>query len=294
MKLFSAIVMLVLATSSFASSQTKTFFYDGTQDSVSMSLRAEKTHTEYRYEQRPSICYRQEVHYEVRCHGRPMSCYQVPVYRTISYPCMETVRVSYEVWDYDVEANVDLKIAKLPAALPVGETIKVTLSGDRLSLSANGSKNFFILSQETAMASQMNGSVKFIDASYALNLVEAAPVVKALEMTDISLKNSVLNFKMGPVEVRDLIGFSLEVKKSPILGTDTVLFNRELKSSEIMIASEAESASANINIKDLGVNLIGGRYTLTAKTFFKHEGTLINKDQFEQVEASRTLIYKIR
>jgi len=294
MKMFSAIVMLVLAASSFASSQTKTFFYDGTQDSVNMSLRAEKTHTEYRYEQRRSVCYRQEVHYEVRCYGRPMSCHQVPVYRTISYPCMETVRVPYEVWDYDVEANVDLKIAKLPVALPVGETIKVTLWGDRLSLSANGSKNFFILSQETAMTSQMNGSVKFIDASYALNLVEAAPVVKALEMTDISLKNSVLNFKMGPVEVRDLIGFSLEVKKSPILGSDTVLFNRELKSSEIMIASEAESASANINIKDLGVNLTGGRYTLTAKTFFKHEGTLINKDQFEQVEASRTLIYKIR
>lgn len=294
MKLLSALVVMMFAISAFASSQTKSFFYDGTQDAVNMSLRAAKTHIEYRYEQRWTTCYRTVTHFETRCYGNPPRCQTVPVTRTVPYSCMETVSVPYEVWDYDVEADVTVKFAELATELPVGETIKVTLSGDHLYLSAVGSKKFFILAKEMGISSQMNGSLKLMDASYEVSLVEAAPVVKALEMTDISLKNSVLNFKIGPVEVPELIGFSLEVKKNPILGSSTVLFDRELQNSEIMIANGESSAAASVNIKNLGVELESGRYTLTAKTFFKHSGKLINKEQFERVEASRTLIYKIR
>lgn len=296
MKMLTAVLSLMFAISAFASSETKTFFYDGTQDSIQLSLNAEQTHTEYRYEQRRSICYRQEVFYRTVCQSTPQGgrvCHTVPHYRTVSYPCIETVRIPYEVKDYDVEANVNLSVAALPAAA-AGETFKVTLNGDKLSLAASGSKKYFIILNKAEISSSINGSVKMIDASYATSLVEAAPVVKALEMTNISLKDSVLSFKMGPVEVRDLIGFSLNVTKAPILGSNTVLFDRELSSSEIQLNAQAAGSAADVNIEKLGVNLTSGRYSLTAKAFFKHEGTILNTAQFERVEASRTLIYKIR
>lgn len=293
MKMLSALVMLVLSMSIFASSESKTFYYDGSQDSIEMVLRAEKTHTEYRYEQRHTICYRQDVFYRTQCHSTPQGtfCRQVPHYRTVSYPCIQTVRIPYEVKDYDVEANVSLDVAR--TEIPAGETFKVTLDGDHISLSAVGSKKFFILLKKQNVRSTMSGSVKFIDASYSAELVEAAPVMKALEMTNISAKNSILSFKMGPVEVRDLIGFRLLVKKAPVLGSDTVLFDRELAASEIQLNAQGAGSVADVNIQKLGVELTSGRHTLTATAFFKHAGTILNASQFEKTEASRTLIYKL-
>jgi hypothetical protein len=296
MKIILAILSLVVALSATASTQTRTFFYDGSQDSVQLALRTEQTHTEYRYEQRHTICYRQEVFYRTVCQQRPQGgrvCHTVPHYRTISYPCMETVRIPYEVKDYDVEANVNLSVAKLSEATP-GETFRVTLDGDRLSLSASGSKKFFILLKKSEVNTTIRGSVKTIDAAYEAKLVEAAPVVKALEMTNISLRDSLLTFKMGPIEVRNLIGFSLNVSKAPLLGSSTTLFNRELAANEIQLNAQGNTSTAEVNIERLGIELTSGRYGLTVKTFFKHQGVLLNSAQFEQTEASRTLIYKIR
>lgn len=294
MKMLTALVMLVLSMSVFASSETKTFFYDGSQDSIDMILRAEKTHTEYRYEQRRTICYRQDVFYTTHCTSGPNGqrhCRTVPHYRTVSYPCIETVRVGYEVKDYDVEANVSLDVAK--QGLPAGETFRVTLDGDSISLSAVGSKKFFVLLKKQNVQSQMTGSVKLIDATYSAELVEAAPILNALSLTNISVKDSVLSFKMGPVAVRDLIGFHLLVKKAPVLGSDTVLFDRELASNEIQLNAQGAGSVADVNIQRLGVELKSGRHTLTATAFFKHTGSILNASQFEATEASRTLILKL-
>ena len=296
MKMITAVLALMFAISAFASSETKTFFYDGTQDSIQLSLNAEQTHTEYRYEQRRTICYRQEVFYSTSCHSTPQGgrvCQTIPHYRTVSYPCIETVQIPYEVKDYDVEANVNLSVATLPGAT-AGETFKVTLNGDQVSLSASGSKKYFLILNKAEISSSIHGSVKMIDATYATSLVEAAPVVKALDLTNISIKDAVLSFKMGPVEVRDLIGFSLNVTKAPLLGSNTVLFDRELSSSEIQLNTQAAGSAADVNIEKLGVTLSSGRHTLTAKAFFKHEGSILNASQFDRVEASRTLIYKVR
>lgn len=295
MKMLSAVFMLVMSISAFASSETRTFFFDGTQDSIQMSLRAEETHTEYRYEQRHTICYRQVVHYRTTCHHTPQGnvCQSVPYYRTVSYPCIETVRIPYEVKDFDVEATVDLKV-KGVENMQQSETFKVTLNGARVSLSAIGSKNFFIMLKKQNVSSSIRGSVKFVTASYEAELVPAASVVKALEMTNISIKDSVLSFTMGPVETPELIGYQLTVKKAPVLGSDTVLFDRELAANEIQLNTTERSSMGKVDIQRLGLVLSSGRHTLTAKAFFKHAGTILNASQFESTEASRTLIYKVR
>jgi hypothetical protein len=295
MKTFSAIAMILLSVSSFASSQTKTFFFDGSQSSVMMTLHAEKTHTEYRYEQRSTMCQRTVMDYQTICTGGPVpQCTTRPVARIIYYPCTITVSVPYEVKDYDVEANVNLDVTALAGAIH-GETFKVTLNGDLLSLSASSSASkYFVMLNKREISSTMNGSIKFIDASYRASFIEAAPITKALELTNISLKDNVLSFSLGPVAVREAIGFSLEVKKAPILGSDTVIFDRELNASEIQLSTQGAGSAADINIQKLGVEVTSGRYTLTAKAFFKYAGTVLNASQFEALSASRTLIYKVR
>jgi hypothetical protein len=311
MKMLVGLLSLALSFASIASSgETKTFTYDGAQNSVELLLRGEKTHTEYRYETRTTVCYRTEiVGYRTVCTGsgpgypgprpgpRPTpgrTCYQQPVYRQVGYPCSQTVQIPYEVKDFDVDARVIIDVTNLTGVSTPGEKFVVTLHGDNLSIQTVGSKKFFLMLAKESNRATMNGSVKFIDGLYAVELIEAAPVLKALTMTNISIENSVLSFGLGPVSSRANIGFALTVLKKRI-GSDTVLFDRELDSSEVVINASTAGASADVNVTNLGVALNDGKYGLTAKAFFKANGTLMNKSQFgDSIETSRTLLYTIR
>ena len=312
MKMLVGLLFLAISFTSIASTgESKTFTYNGTQNSVELILRGEKTHTEYRYENRTVTCYRTEiVGYRTICTGGPgpgpgpgypgprpypRNCYQEPVYRQIAYPCTQTVQIPYEVKDFDVDARVLISVSNLSAASTPGENFIVNLQGDNLSIQTQGSKKFFLMLKKLDNSSRMNGNVKFIDANYSIELIEAAPVLKALNMTNISIENSVLNFNLGLVTSTKNIGFSLKVLKKKVFGDDIVLFDRELSLSEIIINANNSGSAADVNVEKLGVNLEEGKYSLTAKAFFKAEGTLMNQSQFSDLlETSKTLIYKIR
>lgn len=322
MKMLTGFFALALSLGTFASTvDTKTFVYDGSANSVELLLRAEKTHTEYRTEQRQSTCYRQEVAgYRTVCTGggygpgpgypypgprpypypRPYPgparhCWTEPMYRTVPYSCIQTVNVPFEVKDFDVDARVIVDVTKLSPEATPGETFKVTLKGDMLTFDVVGSKKFFVVKKQQAVRSSMNGSVKMIDGLLAAELVEAAPVLKAIKMTDISVENGVLNFNIGPVASMDNLGFELKVVKMKTFGSDTTLLDRELLASEIEVKASSEGAStAGVDVSKLGVELANGKFSLTAKTFAKFGGNLMNSAQFADLSASRTLIYKVR
>lgn len=305
MKLFIGLLTLAISFSSVASSgETKTFVYDGSQNSIELILRGEKTRTEYRVEQRHSTCYRQQVvGYRTICTGGgygprpyprpypgPRYCYRQPVYRSVAYPCMQTIRIPYEVKDYDVDARVLLDVEKISQEITPGETFKVSLSGDKLSLEVKGSKKFLINLKKEDVRENINGSVKYIDAFYAIELIEAAPIVLALKFDNISMSDGVLNLGSASAEGREYAGLSLKVVRSPVLGSDTVLFDRALTANE----SSVQSEGLTVDFSSLGISLTSGRYSITAKSFLKVNGRLLNKSQFPELEDSRTLIYKIR
>lgn len=318
MKMVLGLFSLALSFSALATVDTKTFTYDGSVNSVELLLKTEKTHTEYRLEQRQSTCYRQEVYgHRTVCTGggyygpgpgfpgpgrRPYpgpgpvrSCWTEPMYRTVPYSCVQTVSIPYEVKDFDVDARVIVDVTKLSPEATPGETFKVTLNGDNLSFDVVGSKKFFVVKKQQAVRSSMNGSVKMIDGLLAAELVEAAPVLKAIKMTDISVEDGVLNFNIGPVATMANLGFSLKVVKVKTFGSDTTLLDRELLASEVEVKAATEGAStAGVNVSKLGVELADGKFSLTAKTFAKFGGNLMNSAQFDELSASRTLIYKVR
>lgn len=328
MKMLISLFTVALSFSAVASSvDTKTFVYDGSQNSVELILRAEKTHTEYRTEDQRTTCYRTEVvghttictggsygpgypgpgypgpYYPRRGPGYPYpgpgphyprQCHSQPVVRTVPYSCIQTVRIPFEVKDYDVDARVIIDVTKLSPEATSGETFKVTLNGDVLSYSVVGSKKFFIVKKKQDVRSTMNGSVKMIDGVLAAELVEAAPVLKAIKMTDISIENGVLNFGIGQVATRANLGFSLKVVKVKTFGSDTVILDRELLASEVEVTTTATGSDAGVNVSKLGVELANGKYSLTAKAFAKFDGNLMNSSDYEELSASRTLIYKVR
>jgi hypothetical protein len=295
MKLLFIFALLLLSLASHASLESKTFYFDGTQGPVQFSLQAEETHTEYRYEQRRTICYRTEVFYETVCTGHPRpSCYARPVTRTVAYSCIQTVRIPYEVKDYDVDASVELEVAALPG-VQLGESFKVTLDGDRLSVTAmsSGRRNFVLLKKEE-ITSSTNGSMKFLTASYRASVMDAWPVLAALSIAEIGIRNPILSFNLGPIADLEMIGLHLHVKKSPVIGGHTVLFDRELAENEISLTADGDSTLAEVNVERLGLELRNGRYSLTAKAFFKLQDSLLNRSQFKTTEASRTLLFKDR
>ncbi|WPU66274.1 hypothetical protein [Peredibacter starrii] len=314
MKMLICLMTLVASLNAFAqfrTSDSKTFVYDGSQNSIEVILRTEKTHTEYRYEDYTDTCSRTEMAgYRTVCTGGgsmtqchpgphgpicrtipgPRHCYQEPMYRTVYYPCTRTRRIDFQVKDYDVEARVIVDVTKVSPEATPGETINVRLTGETLSYTATGSKKFFIVKKKQDERSFMNGSVKMIDGLLAVELVEAAPVLKAVKMSDIALNGSELNFTVGQAETRANIGFSLKVEHKKLFGSDTVLFDRELAQGEVAV----NDTKASVDINKLGVDLESGKYELTAKTFVKVGGQFMNSDQFESLSASKTLVYKIR
>jgi hypothetical protein len=315
MKKLLSVFSVALSFSALASTvDTKTFIYDGSVSTATLLLSAEKTHTEYRMEQRQSICYRNELRgYRTICTGggygggygrtgrypRPNpgpvgTCWSEPVYVTVAYSCIQTVSIPYEVKDYDVEARINIDIDKLSPEATPGETFKVTLSGDQLNFEAIGSKKFFIVKKKQDLRSSMNGSVKMMDALLSAELVEASPVLKALNMANIAIENGVLKFSLGPVENNANIGFALKITKKKLLGSDPVLLDRDLLNSEIEVKATSSGSEADINVNKLGVELSDGKFSLTAKTFAKFNGNLMNNSQFNELSSSRTLVYKVR
>lgn len=313
MKLLISVLTLALSFAAGASSgETKSFTYDGSQNSVELLLKGEKTHTEYRTERRSSICYRTDVvGYRTICNGGrygggygggyygrgypggyygPSSCWREPIYGSVSYPCTQTVQIPYEVRDYDVEAKVTVSVSKLADDVTPGETISVTLHGETITLSAKGSKKFLLVQTKSGIRAQQTGSVKYLDAAYKVELAKAAPLLAAIKMGPLSVYDSALNFQVGDVASRANLGFSLNVVKHRTLRDDPVIFDKELTAAQVVLSG----SQVQIDLNDLGLSQIwDGKYSLTPKVFVKFEGPILNKGQFDgELEASRTIKLK--
>lgn len=294
MKITIILVLISFSLSLFAKSESKTFFYNGTQDFADFILTSEETHTEYRYEQRESICQRRDVYYRNVCRTTQQGqriCDRVPHYRTITYRCLQTVRIPYEVKDFDVEANVRIQVVSQRVQTP-GESFKFTLTGDELSLSASGSKKYFLILKDQQIRTSIQGTFKYIDASYVVELVEASPITRALRISDLSYRDDLFNFITGPIAETEKIGIHLMIKKAPLLGSDKVLFDRELSYDELELIPQRNSSEISVNLANLGVEINSGRYILNASAFFKFQGRILNESQFEAIEVSKSLVLK--
>lgn len=296
--------LFLLTTSVFASTgETRVINYNGSVDTVSALLRGEETHTEYRYEQRNSICYRTVIiGYRTECRGGggprggdPRYCSRYPVYGTQSYPCVITVQIPYEVKDFDTQATTIIKFNKLPDDVTTGETFRLVLNGSDLKLEAKGSKKFFLQLVQSDVQVKVNGSMKMIEANYTVELIKSAPVLSAINVGDLSIEDNIFRVGMGALGDRAHFAFNLTVTRVKTFGSDPVLFDRELTVDEYALTGEGANTVAEVNVEKLGLELFGGKFRITPVFAYKAPGTLLNSADFEgQLESSRSLLFTNR
>lgn len=296
MKVLIGLLSFALTFSVFASTiDTKTFIYDGSLNSVELLLRTEKTRTENRVETRQRTCYRRAIAgHRTTCSGRygpypTRRCWTEPIFRSIPYPCIQTVNVPVEIKEYDVDARVIVDVTKLSPEATPGEKFKVTLDGDKLIFDVDASKKFFVVKKENNERATINGNVKLIDAVLATELIEVSPVLKTINVTNLRMEDGLLKFTLGSDDLSH-VGIDLKVEKLKIFGADTEILRRELLPSEMLV----QGAEVSVDVNKLGVDLRNGKFALTIKAFSKFDGNLMNSKQFEKLSDSRTLIYKIR
>ncbi len=296
--LLASLLSLVVGSAFASTVDSKSIRFDGSMTEASLQLKAEKTHTEYRQETVARTCYRTVVVGHRRVCRRPTptqpgQCWSEPVYRTVPYTCYETISIPYEVFDYYVDANVALNFGSLPEGMSANEMMTATLNGDVLTLKSTGTKTLVVELAALEQSRRMSGNVLMMDAVATVKFHDALAIKRALNLTDASIKKSVMTYNLGPIAGLQL-AHSLKIVNAPVLGGDTVLFDAEMGAA---LAREERGATTAMSIafRDLlGRDLGEGRYNITAKAFFKAGAGVLNAAELGDLSAEKTILYKIK
>ncbi len=218
---------------------------------VNFVLNTIQTRTEYKNETVAKTCYRTvqdgyrnhcEYYPEVVCHEDRHSrrictthnvyrCHSEPVYRQVPYTCYETVRVPYEVFNYNVKANVNVKKSTMVSTNNSCELL-FTLEGQ--SLRANTACAELIVLARKTSTERREGSTVIQDHNYVLDLLNAADIAAPVDggIVDMRLEGQHLVFRTGDLTRNSNFSLKLSVERKKFLKNDVVLINRNLTSTE--------------------------------------------------------------
>lgn len=285
----------------------QSFNYDGSQDSFSFNLKAEKSQLGTRPENRETICYGQEMSgYRTVCTGGyrpgelpppslqlkdPPRCWAEPVYAAVPYSCTQPFNVPYVIKEYDVDAHVSINFTKGPSRLLPNEGFKLILKGEELSLEVKASNKFLILKKENLKTTKSEG-LKAIESQIDVKLLEAAPIVRGFQIVDAHMDQNKLIFTAQDKIPLDMFGLSLQVTRLKNVDGESALFSRELKQTELEFSTDG--LSGRIDLDQLGVHLPSGKYELTLKTVPRFEGKILNYAQIPELFSTKILILKRR
>jgi len=294
------ILSLLLLMSSFAYADTSAierFIFDGSMDSKVVNMTTEKTRTEYRQVPVRTTCYRTE--YRQRCEMRPQPCRQVcrqgvcrnvcppPVRRchqvpvSIPYPCTRIETRAFEVHDYYVETTATFDFAEVVDNARVNEEISIGMKGEISSLSAKGSKNYFIMLDSSSRSESRGNGVKYVDLNYKVRLVSAVNARNVLSngIQNVKLRSGILSFNLGA-------GFNLEDFSQQIrlfqnrrLGSDILILDRDLALNDMNVISTTNSSNITIDLNSLGVNVPSKLRVILDTKFMIDENKILNKNE---------------
>ena len=315
MKLLFGLMSVMFSVGALASSgEARHFSISDSTTYIDTILRGEKTHTEYETRQVRTTCTRQEVEYRTVCtsgprhphpgHGYPgpgpryphnggTVCQTVPHYRTVIYPCTQSQTVSYEVKDYDVEARVSINVTNASAFKDASGTLSAHLNGENLYLQASGAKKYFVMLKNKNSKSRITNGVKYLDVNFEVELVKAAPALAGLSLSNLKVEENgnALGFNVGTNNLNDF-AIELNIVRNKLIGSDSVVINRELAAHEVEITGS--NNRARIDFSRINVELRGGKFDITAAIVYKGKGVLLNDIDFPNLKASRSLTFKAR
>jgi hypothetical protein len=198
------------------------------------------------------------------------------------------VRIPYEVFERKVEAKISVVLNDAPAGQTAQEDFKVSLQGNKLSLSVNGSGNFLI-SKVQNISSIIEDGVEKINAQYEVSFNEMQSLRELFRtgLNSLEVSRSQILAKV-PYELdRNLVGVHLDLVRRKFLAKDPVIVKRVLNPNEYSIGAG-----------DLMINLPGvlgkGRYKMKLKLFLKGDlANVLNAHQLTEKSTEKELKFKI-
>lgn len=306
MKKFIALVLCLTGSYAMAdTSAVETFLYNGLSDAREVSLTTEKTRTEYRNVRVPSTCYRTEM--RRRCTQSRPSCRQVcdrrgvcqticdrprrvcrnvPV--SVPYRCMRNETRAVQVHDYWVETKARFLFDTVDAGQAINEKFTVKMNGEMASLSANGSKNYFLVLDKRARSERREPGVKYINLDYNVRLVSAERAKNVLGngIQNVSLRNGVLNFDLGAGFNTRSFTQQIRIFKNRRLGTDTLLYNQDLSAADMNVQATNNASNITIDLNNLDVKLPSKMRVILDTKLNIDEDKILNKGEIKTSASS--------
>ncbi len=287
----------------------ETLLYDGSQDTQSVRLSTEKTKTEYRQIPVRTICYRTELRYRctstgpvcrnvcnpsgcrTMCHPGRRVCRNVPV--QVSYPCTRIETRPVQVHDYFVETDVIFEFSKVQSPELVNEKLTMQMTGENSSLTAEGSKNYFLLLDNRRRSERREGGVKYISLVYKVRVIPAAQAKSVLAngIQNVTLRNGVLSFSLGNGFNLDDFVQNIKLFKNYRLGRDKLILDRPLNTSEIDVVSTASASDVTIDLNQLGVSLPRKLRVILDTEYKINKDKILNKGEIE-TETSANWVFR--
>jgi hypothetical protein len=295
------LVLTLLSTAVFAdTSAVERLLYDGYSTVEEMNLSTEKTRVEYRTVRVPATCYRTE--YRQRCTTRPPQCRTVcdrngncrnrcaPAQRVcnrvpvqVAYRCMRNERRAFQVHDYFVETNVQFQFNTADVSDIVREEFTMRMVGERATLSAIGSKNYFLVLDRQSRNESRSAGYKYVNLVYKVNLVPAARAQEVLRngIQNVKLRSGILTFNLGAGF--NLRSFTQEIKifQNRRFGTDYLVLDKRLSGTDMNVQGASNSSLVTIDLNSLGVNVPSKLRVILDTKFDIDERKILNRGQLK-------------
>jgi hypothetical protein len=295
-----AIIVMLLVSSVFASStDMREFVFDGTNQSLDFELDTSKTHTEYRYEDRLSTCFRRVfIGYQRRCYDtvrrvcdsegrcrnvRSRVCRDVAIYRREAYTCTITVRVPIEVFDYNVKTFATIDFDELPDGASALENFKLSVTGDDISLKVDSSKKYLILFEKEETSTLENG-LKTIYVHYKLSWLDANSALKPIEqgIQNVELDYNALSFRMNGEMKPELYVYEIRLQQRRFLRRNIDKFNQRLTHVDLDQELGIDMSRFILRLADRDIDLEEGRYKIWLKVGLKVAANkVLNASEFK-------------
>ncbi len=292
------LLAFLTTTTFASTTDSRSVIIENNEKNDSFTLNAIATRTEYRREEIRDVCYREVFdHYERVCdrfgyiavndvigphpapgpHPRdprdppvehkdpgsmrqpePPTCYDEPVYRQVSYSCMRTISVPYEVDDHQSRANVNVRLSAAPNNLPQSGNcgINFILTGDNF-VATNSCAEYLAMAK---INRQDSGNKK--NYSYSIDLYDAQKVFAPLAggLNEMHVDGNTLIVKTGDLKNYSNFTLKLYVQRRKLFSSDITLIDRVLSSSEFSYTPiDAHTGTVRIDLDKVAAGFKRGK-----------------------------------
>lgn len=256
---FLYLIFMIVGSSLFADSfDSKQFFYNGSSSQEQVNLSTEVTKTVYENRVVRSTCYRDTIRRICRRECRDNRCRNVcrDVISRIPYTCYINRTVPIQVFDYENISSTTFNFTQPDAQSNISETFVVSQRGLDQSIRVNSSGNYLVQLQKQFEDIQRDDRVRHVTTSYNVNLLDITLAKKVLGsgINGVSLRSNVLKFNVGSGFNTSDFSFDLKVFRNRSLGTDIILFDRDVRSIA-KLNDNGFITEISIDLSELGISL---------------------------------------